>query len=68
METFSLILTSLGLKQCKTDPCLFCLFDEDGSLLVIVVAYFDNCIIAGRSKWVIQIKIGISGQVKISDL
>jgi hypothetical protein len=26
METFSLILTSLGLKQCKTDPCLFCLF------------------------------------------
>jgi hypothetical protein len=68
METFSLILTSLGLKQCKTDPCLFCLFDEDGSLLVIVVVYCDDCIIAGRSKWVIQIKIGISGQVKISDL
>ena len=31
METFSSILTSLGLKQCKTDPCLFCLFNEDGS-------------------------------------
>jgi hypothetical protein len=68
METFSLILTFLGLKQCKTDPCLFCLFDEDGNLLVIVVVYCGDCIIAGNSKWVIQIKIRISGQVKISDL
>jgi hypothetical protein len=68
MEAFSLILMSLGLKQCKTDPCLFCLFDKDGSLLAIVVVYCNDCIIAGRSKWVIQIKIGISGQVQISDL
>jgi hypothetical protein len=68
METFSSILTSLGLKQCKTDPCLFCLFDEDGKLLVMVVVYCDDCIITGRSKWVTQIKIGITGQVKISDL
>jgi hypothetical protein len=68
METFSSILTSLGLKQCKTDPCLFCLFDEDGKLLVIVVVYCDDCIITGRSKWVTQIKVGITGQVKISDL
>jgi hypothetical protein len=33
-----------------------------------VVVYCNDCIIAGRSKWVIQIKIGISGQVIISDL
>ena len=68
METFCKILKSLGLTQCKTDPCLFCLFDKDGELLAVVVVYCDDCILAGRSKWVIQIKIGISGQVKISDL
>jgi hypothetical protein len=31
METFSMILMSLGLKQCKTEPCLFYLFDKDGN-------------------------------------
>jgi hypothetical protein len=45
-----------------------CLFDKDKNLLVMVVVYCDDCIIAGRSTWVIQIKIGISGQVKITDL
>jgi hypothetical protein len=68
METFSYILTSLGLNQCKTYPCLFCLFDKDGNQLVMVVVHCDKCTIAGRSKWVIQIKIGISGQMKILDL
>ena len=37
MELFSKILVSIGLKQCKTDPCLFCLFDKHGKLLAIVV-------------------------------
>ncbi|KAI2489962.1 Reverse transcriptase (RNA-dependent DNA polymerase) [Fragilaria crotonensis] len=68
METFSKILKSLGLIQCKSDPCLFCLFDKDKSLLALVVVYCDDCIITGRLKWVNELKMGISKQVKISDL
>ena len=48
METFSLILMSLGLKQCQTDPCLFCLFHEDGNLLVMVVVYCHQKVGVGK--------------------
>ncbi|KAI2505738.1 GAG-pre-integrase domain [Fragilaria crotonensis] len=68
MELFSKILVSIGLKQCKTDPCLFCLFDKNGKLLAIVVVYCDDCLITGRAKSVAEIKAGISKQVKIEDL
>lgn len=68
METFAKILKSLGLVQCKTDPCLFCLFGQDQKLLALVVVYCDDCILSGRSKWVNKLKLGIAKQVKISDL
>ena len=68
MELFSKILVSIGLKQCKTDPCLFCLFDKNGKLLAIVVVYCNDCLITGRTKAVADIKAGISRHVKIEDL
>ena len=36
METFSRILVSLGLTQCKSDPCLFVLRDVGGELCAMV--------------------------------
>jgi hypothetical protein len=50
MELFSNILVSIRLKQYKTDPCLFCLFDKNGKLLANVVVYCNNCLITGRAK------------------
>ncbi|KAI2504964.1 hypothetical protein MHU86_9493 [Fragilaria crotonensis] len=64
MESFSKILKSLGLIQCKTDPCLFYLFDRYGNLQAIVVACCDDCIVVftGHEKWwVTKLKTGISG-------
>jgi hypothetical protein len=68
MELFSKILVSIGHKQCKTDPCLFCPFDKNGKLLAIVVVYCNDCLITGRAKWVAETKAGICKQVKIEDL
>ena len=68
MATFAKILIKLGLTQCKTDPCLFILFDADGKLLALVVVYCDDTIITGIRKYVDQIKKGISDAVTISDL
>jgi Zinc knuckle len=62
-ESFSKILKSLGLIQCKTDPCLFYLFDRYGNLEAMVVACCDDCIATtGREWWVTRLKIGISGR------
>ena len=57
MESFSKVLKSLGLMQCQTDPCLFCLFDRYGKLQAIVVVCCYDCIITGREKWVTKLKI-----------
>ena len=68
MESFSKILKSLGLIQCKTDPCLFVLFDKYGNLQAIVVVCCNDCIITGREKWITRLKIGISGKMTMSNL
>jgi hypothetical protein len=68
METFAKILTALGMKQCKSDSCLFVLHDDDGNLVLIVVVYCDDCIVTGLRSYVNKIKIGIAKTVKISDL
>ena len=68
METFAKILTALGMKQCKSDSCLFVLHDDDGNLVLIVVVYCDDCIVTGLRSYVNKIKIGITKTVKILDL
>jgi hypothetical protein len=68
METFAKILRGLGLIQCKTDPCLFMLFDAGGVLEALVVVYCDDCNITGVQAAVKKIKKGITTSVKISDL
>ena len=68
METFSKILTALGMTQCKSDPCLFVQFDENERLVLMVVVYCDDCIITGYKTYVAKIKEGIAKTVKISDL
>ena len=56
MATFSKILTRLGLKQCKTDPCLFSLHDDKGNLLALVMVYCDDSIITGFRNHVSRLK------------
>ncbi len=68
METFSKSLKSLGLIQCKSDPCIFVLLDKCGNLQAIVVVCGNDCIITGREKWVMRLKIGILGKRTTSDL
>ena len=45
METFSMILTGIGLIQCKSDPCLFVLHDVHGELLAMIAVYCDDVMI-----------------------
>ena len=68
MQTFSKILINLGLKQCRTDPCLFVLCDSKGTNLAMVVVYCDDCILTGHFKHISEIKKGIARSVKILDL
>jgi hypothetical protein len=68
MSIFAKILAKLGLVQCKTDPCLFTLHDEDGNLLAIVEVYCNNSIITGFREAFDRLKRGISSAVTISDL
>ena len=48
MNTFSGILTDLGMRQCKSDPCLF-VFPVSGDPLVIILVYCDDCIMTGTA-------------------
>ena len=59
---------SLGLTQCKSDPCLFVLRDVGGELCAMVAVYCDDSIITGFSSSVDMIKSRIQDQVSISDL
>ena len=42
METFSKILTGIGLIQCQSDPSLFVLHDVHGELLAMIAVYCDD--------------------------
>ena len=68
METFSKSLKSLGIIQCKTDPCLFVLLDKYRNLQAIVVVCCNDCINTGRKKCVTRLKIGILGKMTMSDI
>jgi len=65
MLTFSNILKSIGMRQCKSDPCLF-IFPVSGDPKAIIIVYCDDCIITGINNTVKSLKEEISKHVKIT--
>ena len=65
MLTFLNILKSIGMRQCKSDPCLF-IFPFSGDPKAIIIVYCDDCIITGISNTVKSLKENISKHVKIT--
>ena len=67
MNTFSNILIDLGMRQCKTDPCLF-IFPISGDPKCIILVYCDDCIMTGTALTVKKLKLGISKKVNITEI
>ena len=67
MNTFSGILTDLGMRQCKSDPCLF-VFPVSGDPQVIILVYCDDCIMTGTASVIKQLKQGIAKRVTITEI
>ena len=65
MLTFSNILKSIGMQNCKSDPCLF-IFPLSGDLNAITIIYFDDFIITGINNTVKILKKEISKHAKIT--
>ena len=62
------LIDKIGLTQCLSEPCLFFKKDKEGKLLLIVVTFVDDILIAGTRKHVDQFKEDIQQRFKISDL
>jgi Reverse transcriptase (RNA-dependent DNA polymerase) len=76
VDTFSKILVSCGLAQCKTEPCVFhkrkidtrkfCTVYAQPALMVAI--YIDNSLICGEKELIEDLKDKISKHVNITDL
>jgi hypothetical protein len=51
-----LVAPGLGMKQCKTDPCLFVKHDEKGKLVLMAIIYIDDCIYCGTKEEILKLK------------
>jgi hypothetical protein len=68
VRRFTEILVGFGMKQCKTDPCLFVKHDENGRLILWTVIYIDDAIYGGVKKDVLALKGWIEKGLTISDI
>jgi len=57
----------MAMQQCKTDPCVFLKFDDDGDLVLIAMAHVDDTALCGFKKWILWFKKGISGRFGYKD-
>ena len=57
-------LRKMGMKQCKSDPCIW--YKRDGDKLILIVAvYVDDCVLAGKKKDIEIFKVEIQGRFNI---
>jgi hypothetical protein len=67
LKHFVSVLEDCGLTACQSEPCV--LYQrENGKLILLVVIYVDNCILAGHKLDVLELKSKIKKRLVISDL
>jgi TfoX/Sxy family transcriptional regulator of competence genes len=49
----------MGMKQCKSDPCVFYKHDEQGKLVLMAVIHVDDTLLTGTPEWIEWFKKGI---------
>jgi hypothetical protein len=65
----SIVTNNVGqLQQCKTDPCIFYCRDNDGKVGLLMAAYIDDEILAGKRYAIEDVKRGLREHFTISDL
>jgi hypothetical protein len=62
-DLFQSILTSCGLTQCETDPCLY-KYIKDGRLYGVVCVFVDDVLFVGDQEVWNHLKVLIAGKVK----
>jgi len=65
------ILTSkegIAMKQCKRDLCVFVKHNDDGQLILMLVSYIDDVIVAGKRSQVEKLKECLRKRVTITDI
>ena len=66
---FKRILLGLGLKQCKSDPCVFYREDDSsGELLLMIAVHVDDSLITGRQSEVTKLMDEFEKHLKIERL
>ena len=69
MNAFTKVLIkNAGLSQSQADPCLFYKHDEKHNLILMVVVYVDDVLIAGTPTEVIKLKNNVKNVYNITDL
>ncbi len=70
VRSFTRIMThsSIGMTQCKTDPCLFVKHDEKGRLVLIAIIYIDDAIYCGLKGEARRFKEQVKKFVTITDI
>jgi hypothetical protein len=69
-KKFASIVTNsvCQLQQCKTDPCIFYRRDDDGKVVLLMAAFIDDEILAGKRYAIKDVMRGLQEHVTISDL
>ena len=62
------ILKKLGLKQSKTDPCLFYKHDSNGDLAMLLIIHVDDTLVSGRESVVNKYLEDLQKEFKIEIL
>ena len=67
MKTFVKILKHMGLKQCRTDPCVFYL-RKDEEVKLILNVYCDDVLLSGLQTEIDNFKSNIKRYLKIKEI
>jgi hypothetical protein len=70
VKRFQWIITreKLGMKQCKTDPCLFVKHDKNNRLILWAVTYIDDVVYGGLKSETIKLKKQVTEYVTITEI
>jgi hypothetical protein len=70
VKRFQWIITrkELGMKQCKTDPCLFVKHDKNGRLILWAVTYIDDVVYGGLKCETVNLKKQVTEYVTITEI
>ena len=62
------LIHALGMTQCRTDPCMFYLTDENRKLTLLACCHVDNTMVAGRPETLKEFKEKVKQRFNIKEL